>query len=80
MARGSLETWVFVLFIVAVVVIPILVGLGFFKLYRLLRPFADTPQQPTSFTYDAPSDSFFKCTFVGWLICAPLFYLVYTYL
>ncbi|WJG09370.1 hypothetical protein [Aliiglaciecola sp. LCG003] len=83
MRKTSPDAWMFVVFIIGVIVIPILVGMTVLKLYRQVKPLPEIDPKASSFVHldQIQQDSFFKITLVGWLITGPIFYFIYaTYL
>lgn len=78
MRKTSPEAWMFVLFVVAIIVIPIFVGIALVKLYRKFRPMEQFEGNAMAAAYNNNHDGFFKILIVGWLVCGPIFYLVYS--
>ena len=79
MRKTSPEAWMFVLSVIAVVVLPIIVGILVVRLYRKFKPIEIPKTAVPSFaTIAEHQDGFFKILAVGWAICGPVFYLIYT--
>ncbi|KAF7786268.1 hypothetical protein PRUB_a0777 [Pseudoalteromonas rubra] len=72
------EAWYLVILIVAMVVLPLIVGLLTMKVYRHFRPFERNEQDSIGLAdLTENRDSFFKLFFVGLLICLPVFLFFY---
>lgn len=80
MRKTSPDAWVFVLFVVAVIAIPIIVGMLLVKGYRKFKPFEEPQASANAIAAidNVKHDSFFKVLIVGWLVCGPIFYFIYT--
>jgi uncharacterized membrane protein YqiK len=78
MRRTTPEAWMFVLLVIAIVVIPIVVGILLIKLYRKFRPLEEFKGNTLAATDNMNRDGFFKIIFVGWAVCGPVFYIVYS--
>ena len=79
MRKTSPEAWMFLVFIICIVVAPILVGLAILKIYRTFRPLEEISSTNTFVAiHEANKDGFFKILIIGWCVCGPLFYYIYT--
>jgi hypothetical protein len=78
MRRTTPEAWMFVLFVIAIVVIPIVVGIMLVKLYRKFRPLEEFKGNTMAAIHNINRDGFFKIIIVGWAVCGPVFYIVYS--
>ncbi|MGB2427054.1 MAG: hypothetical protein ACPH9N_05185 [Alteromonas sp.] len=78
MRRSSPEAWMFVAFIVAIVLVPILVGLLIVKAYRSVRPIEVESANTLASLHQKTHDGFFVILLTGWIVCGPLFYWFYS--
>lgn len=78
MKRTSPEAWMFVGFIIGIVLIPALVGFLVIKLYRIRNPIKVVETNTLAALHQKTHDSFFSILLVGWVICGPMFYWVYS--
>ena len=77
MGRVSSEAILSVLVLVVVLIAPLLIGMGVYKLYRTLKPLPEiSPDEIKLITdIDKVSDRFFlKSLVIGWVICGPFYY------
>ncbi len=74
MKRATPETWMTVLFMIGLIIIPVIVGLVAFAFYRKIRPWHE-PSAEDSLTTIAVSHErgFLKSLLAGWLICGPVY-------
>jgi len=63
--------------LVFLAVVPALTGIALFKLYRLLKPMEKPDTDNFILVASEPTDGFLKKFFVGWLIWAPLLFILY---
>jgi hypothetical protein len=80
MHKTTPEAWMFVFFVVAIIVLPIIIGFMLVKLYRKFKPLeqAKASTNAVAAMHNINHDGFFKILVFGWLICGPIFYLIYT--
>lgn len=79
MRRTTPDVWMFVLFVIAIIAIPIIVGMLLIKAYRKFRPLeqAEPSSNAVAAIHHVNHDGFFKVMLAGWLVCGPLFYVIY---
>lgn len=79
MARNSFDLFMAVIILAALLALPVIVGVVVFRLYRRLKPFpqADNPTQSFMQLDNIQQDGYIRCSVVGWIICGPLYYLIY---
>ncbi|MGJ8694006.1 MAG: hypothetical protein ACSHW0_16175 [Thalassotalea sp.] len=77
--QASMEAWLFILILIAIIVGIFLIGLVAVKLYRKSKPFKEESSDnlSISISHTIPSDGFFKIYFVGLLITSPVLYYLY---
>ncbi|MBQ4810620.1 hypothetical protein A7985_09245 [Pseudoalteromonas luteoviolacea] len=77
MDRVSDETWYAVLLFFALIIVPFLVGLTIFKMYRKVFPLKSSENMSVVEELDAQRLGFFKPFMIGWCICGPVVYWFY---
>lgn len=79
MRRTSPEAWMFVLFVIAIIVLPIVVGMMLVKVYRQFKPLEEPKANTNAIAamHSVNHDGFFKILFIGWVVCGPIFYFIY---
>lgn len=76
---GSWEAWASLLVWILIALFPILVGFVIFKLYRHFRPIIKQEELTGLAAVGTQNQNgFFIKVFVGWLICGPIYYVLYT--
>ncbi len=76
---GSWEAWTALLFLIAVTVVPVLVGIGVVKLYRHFKPIQQPQLTGLAAVGTESKDGFFKKVLIGWLVCGPVYFAIYTF-
>ena len=77
LADAPWELWAILLSIVGIAAVPIMVGWLVFKLFRTFKPIEVSTERRIGDFGESNRDGFFRILFVGWLICAPVFYWLY---
>ncbi|TQV72134.1 hypothetical protein FLL45_18105 [Aliikangiella marina] len=67
-----------VFLIIIAVTLPVAVGLGLVKAYRHFFPIEQTDSVGIDDIIEPNTDSFFKVLIIGWIVCAPFYYWVYS--
>ena len=78
MRRTDPDAWLFVFFVVAVVVLPIVVGFFILKIYRAIKPIEISESASSFAKLEKQGDSFFKVLILGWVLCGPVFYYIFS--
>ena len=78
MRKATPEAWLTIVFIIAFTVIPILIGWLAVKIYRIRRPFPKQEHLGLASIGQPTGDGFFKVLLVGWIICGPIYYWLYS--
>ncbi|MBQ4835193.1 hypothetical protein J8M00_02390 [Pseudoalteromonas luteoviolacea] len=78
MERVSDETWYAVLLFFALIIVPFLIGLAIFKMYRKVFPYKPSEFQSIVEELNAKRVGFFKPFLVGWVICSPVVFWFYS--
>jgi hypothetical protein len=76
-AEAPWELWAILLSIILFAGLPIIVGVIAIKLFRLFRPIEQVEERRIGTVGSSNKDGFFKILLVGWLICGPVYYIVY---
>ncbi|KZN29849.1 hypothetical protein [Pseudoalteromonas luteoviolacea] len=77
MDRVSDETWYAVLLFFALIIVPFLVGLTIFKMYRKVFPVKSSDNLSVVEELDAQRLGFFRPFLIGWVLCGPMVYWFY---
>ncbi|KID55848.1 hypothetical protein JF50_15995 [Pseudoalteromonas luteoviolacea] len=77
MERVSDETWYAVLLFFSLIIVPFLIGLAIFKMYRKVFPVKPSEYDSVVEELDANRIGFFKPFLIGWLICGPIVFWFY---
>ncbi len=74
---ASWEIWVMILAIIVMAILPAIVGLLVFKVFRHFKPLEEPDYTGVISIAHHTKDGFFKAYLVGALICAPMIYIGY---
>ncbi|MCF2855971.1 hypothetical protein L1286_00680 [Pseudoalteromonas sp. SMS1] len=77
MERVSGETWYAVLLFFSLIIVPFLIGLTIFKVYRKVFPIKAIDTMSIVEELDAQRMGFFKPFLIGWVVCGPVVYWFY---
>lgn len=79
MGQITTEALMTLLTVLAVMALPVAVGLGIYKGYRLLRPLPEVEELNHFSDIDKIGDrAFLKSVVIGWLICGPFYYWLFS--
>lgn len=76
-AKAPWELWAILLSIILIAGLPIIVGIIAIKAFRVVRPADEVVEKRIGTVGNSNKDGFFKVLLVGWLVCGPLYYIVY---
>lgn len=77
MERVSDETWYAVLLFFALIIVPFLIGLAIFKVYRKVFPYKPSENESVVEALNAKRLGFFRPFLIGWTVCGPIVYWFY---
>lgn len=77
MERVSDETWYAVLIFFSLIIVPFLIGLAIFKVYRKVFPYTHSEHDSIVETLNAKRLGFFRPFLIGWIVCGPIVYWFY---
>lgn len=69
--------WAYTALVIAAILLPIAVGVMITKLYRVFHPIQKNQLQGLAAVGHSERDGFFKMVFIGWLICLPIYIVIY---
>lgn len=76
---ASWEMWAILIGIILMVALPVVTGILIFRAFRSYRPLEEPEEVSLANLGECNEDGFFKKYVVGWLVCGPIFYLVYNF-